>query len=624
MNKILEQNIDALKDKKLGEVLRTYVYNSKPILTTTNGYNVIYNEIHLHSIKNPLAESISVFEQVNNNQNSIHIIYGLGLGYLFQIASKESKGLVVLYEPNLDILHNSFTYVDFTNELSKNNVFLFTDFDRLLNFLQDRIDKETNAEILSLASYRKMYNDTFQEHTKRLELLYGSVILDYGFKSKKIRPVMINILNNIPQLLKETPINKFENLYKDKTAIIVSAGPTHLKNIETLKKYQNNAIIFSVGPAVKTLIKNNIKVDYLCIVESLDCSRQVEGLDLSNINLILEPYTNPKIHALNTKNKLLHVSSNMPPNEYFASIANIDTHNYSTMGTVSYMALNSAVNLGFNKIILVGQDLSYIDGQCYTKDSVYEDLVCKLNPETNKYEIIALDMEKFAYSISSATDSKKRMEVAIRRLKSLNSVLYSVKSIDGKFVPTEAGYASFIQHFENYVKSLEGIEFINTSLKGALIKGFENKSLEEAMADSSAIQKPEIECGVEYDSEKFYKELSSLRLELEKYKSDIEECGKLLSRLTMDCKRNKSVDKDKLLKIRKLIETYTLMDNKVFKFLTVEEDTILSDYLKTVVTYTDRNTPIVVAHLKDYYETIKKHTDYAIRLLADVQRKLRD
>ena len=40
-----------------------------------------------------------------------------------------------------------------------------------------------------------------------------------------------------------------------------------------------------------------------------------------------------------------------------------------------------------------------------------------------------------------------------------------------------------------------------------------------------------------------------------------DECGKSVSRLSMDYKRNKVIDKDKLLRIRKLIEQYTLLND---------------------------------------------------------------
>ena len=628
MNKVFERNILALRDEALKEQIMQHEYVSRPILMMTNGYNVQYNGIYLHSEESPLAESQQIFQSVKSDEKNIHIIYGLGLGYLFQLAVKESNSIIILYEPNLDILYNAFTLVDFSQEFVKQNVFVFTDFDLLLRFLSQNVRQNTSVDIISLPSYRELYKDVFKDQAKKIELTFGSVLLDYGFKRKRLYASTVNTIYNIPRLLKETPINKFEGIYAGKTAIIVSAGPTLSENIELLKDAQNKAVIFSVGPALKTLVENNIKPDFLCIIEVMNCSKQVAGLDLSDINLILEPYTNKNIQALETKNKFVHISSNMPSSQYFADVVGLSTEGYLAQGTVSYMALNTAVKMGFSKIIFVGQDLAYVEGQCYSKGSAYEDLVCKLNPETGKYEITALDFDKFVDSLSSSNNIDTRIRVAKDRLRDLNSGLYYVKGIDGNMVPTEAGYASFINHFADYAKSLNDIELINTSLKGAQIEGFKNIPLKEALSGVDEINKIELETGFDYDIEAILNKLSITKSNLNSALKTCEECGKLASRLNMDYKRNKNIDKDKLLKIRKLIEEYMKLndyhskDNLIFKYTTASEEMTLNDTLTQVTDYNDKTTPIVITELKKYYEDVIKRLSIVIPMLDNVIKEV--
>ena len=143
MNKVFEKNINALKDASLKEKLLNYEYEEKPLLATTNGYNIQYKGRYIHSEENPLLESQNIINTSKDAVNNIHVIYGLGLGYLFQLAVRNSKDAVLLYEPNLDILHNSFTLVDFTGELSRNNVYLFTDFEKLLDFISNNTKQNT-------------------------------------------------------------------------------------------------------------------------------------------------------------------------------------------------------------------------------------------------------------------------------------------------------------------------------------------------------------------------------------------------------------------------------------------------------------------------------------------------
>lgn len=629
MNKVFERNINALKDSALKEVLNNYEYGIKPILASTNGYNIQYDGVFLHNEESPLSEAKEIFKSAKNNKNSIHLIYGLGLGYLFQIASMDSQGIVVVYEPNMDILHNSFTLVDFSNDLAKKNVFFFTDFDALINFISDVSTNDSMVEIFSLPSYRNIYAEEFKNQTKQLELAFGSVLLDYSFKRKKLYAATANMIYNIPSLVKETPINVLENVYEGQTAVIVSAGPTLGENIETLKKYQDNAVIFSVGPALKTLIKNDIKADYLCIVESINCSQQVSGLDLSGINLILEPFTHPAIHALDVKNKYLHVSSNMPPSAFWGKVSHTSTEGYMTQGTVSYMALNTAVKMGFSKIILVGQDLAYIDGQCYSKDSAYEDLVCKFNEESQRYEILPLDFDKYVDALSPFADREVGVKCALRRIEALNSALYTVKGIDGKTIPTEAGYAAFIKQFADYASRIDGVTLINTSLKGAQINGFDNIPLEEAMKDSKKIEKTEFNEHFEYNIPEIWDCLEKLGEQFKQYDEQCNECGKIASRLSRDWVRHKRIDKDLLLKIRGLIETFTILndvnnqENEIFMYTTAQEEMALADFLKTVVNYDEKTTPNVIEKLNEYYTLVKKRISNILKYIESSKEGLR-
>ena len=624
VNKVFERNISVLKDNQLREKLINYEYITKPILATTNGYNVQYNGIYLHSEENPLVESQQICQKSLNENKSIHIIYGLGLGYLFQLMAKHSNSMILVYEPNLDILYNSFTLVDFSQELSKDNIYIFDDLDKLLNYLSLNTKQNTTVDILALPSYREIYKETFDEEVKKIELAYGSVLLDYGYKKKRLYGSTVTMLKNIPQLLKETPVNKFENIYSGKTAIVVSAGPTLGDNIETLKKYQDKAVIFTVGTALKTLVENNIKPDFLCMIESFDCTKQVKDIDLSDINLIVEPYTNENIHSLDVKNVLLHLSSNMPSSQYFADIAELSTEGYLAQGTVSYMALNTAVKMGFSKIILVGQDLAYIDGQCYSKDSAYDGLSCKFNSELNKYEIVPNDLIKYADSICSYKTQEDRVAAAKRRLTILNSSLYMVKSIDGKMLPTESGYASFIAHFISYAKQLTDIKLINTSLKGAKLDGFEDLSLEDAMKDEKIINKLDLDMGYDYDIQSVLDSIKLSKQNLESFLEIANECGKLASRLNMDYKRNPVLDKDNLLKIRKLIEEYTKLndnnrkDNLIFKYTTAEEEMNLNDVLTSIKKYDEKTTPVAISGLKKYYDVLNKRIPNIIKILSDV------
>jgi len=427
------------------------------------------------------------------------------------------------------------------------------------------------------------------------------------------------LIQNIPYLLKETPLIKLKDLYKGQTAVIVSAGPTLDRNIEILKKNRDKYCLFTVGTAVKTLYANGLKPDFLCIIESFNSSRQIEGLDLSEVNFITEPYSHFEPRKNKFKNIYSHISANMPINHFWRDLTGEEIEEYWSKGTVSYTALNSAKILGFSKIILVGQDLAYIEGQCYSKDSAYKDLICQFNNEKNRWEITAKDFEKFAYAISPCDNEEVRKKMANKRLENLNSSLYYVKGIQGDLLPTESVYASFIKPLSEFAEYFNDRRYINTSLIGAQIDGYENLSLEDALKDSESLPSFNLNLEFKYDEEKikllFYKELGFLKTSL----SIIEEGKKLIKNMNNDMKRNKTVSVDILKNLKKVSLNYLSLSSdfanksKLFDFI-ITSDKINLDYeMKMIKEFT-------YDIVKNILEKISKFYENAENRIAEVER----
>ena len=618
MTKILENNLKYLRNKELKAKLENHTLSSDVELVSENGYNLKYKGKFLHNEKDPLAESQQIFSQTRNTKDSIHVIYGIGLGYLFQIAAQNSKGLVFLYESNLDILCTALTLVDFSNELLKNNIFIFDTFESLTEQFISLSKTDSDVNFLSLPNYREINEDKFRRESKELELIFGSILVDDNYKKKKLFDATLNVFQNVPMLINETPMNVYEDKFNGQAAVIVSAGPTLAENVEILKKNRDKFYIFVVGPALKVLLDNDIKPDFLCIIESMDCSKQVSGLDLSDITMIVEPYTYQSIHKLNSKHKILHISSNMASNDIWAEVTKFDNTNYASRGTVSFAALNSAVNMGFNNVILVGQDLAYIDNNCYAKGSVYEDLVCELNPNTKMYEIKAKDFDKFANVLSPSPEKKDKIRCAKERLENLNSTIHTVIGIDGSLIATSAAYAAFIYHFSDYARSLKNIKLINTSMKGAQIDGFENIPLEKSISELKNRKIINLDSDYKYDIENVRLVLEEVLNGLKKSLEDSEDCNKIMSRLNMEFKRKRVVDKDVLLKIRKMIDTYvhltdiSTLSQRVYSLLTMAEDLDLQQILKKISEYNLETVPKAIDQLKKYYTGVIEKLKIAI------------
>lgn len=611
MNNIFIKNLTALnlKNPELVQKLQTYIPTELPKLIQENGvYNLLYKDKLVHNSQNPLVEANEVFGMAENSPVAIHFIYGLGLGYLFQVASLKSEGTVILYEPDLNILWLAFTLVDFSKDILKRNVYIVSTFEKASEIIYQKSGMKNTPVLLSLPSQREFYPQEFEDLVKNLKELIGSFALDLKFTKQRFYTALRFLVYNSRHLLEEIPLVHFKDAYKGKTAVIVSAGPTLDRNLETLKKNRDKYILFSVGTAVKALYENGIKPDFITIIETYNSSRQLEGLDLSDVNFITEPYSHWSYRKFGFKNFYSHISSNTPINHLWAELTGENIDEYFSKGTVSYTALNCARLLGCSKIIFVGQDLAYIEGQCYSKDSVYKDLSCEFNNETNRWEIVAKNFEKFALAISAFADEEKRNQAATNRLKNLNASLYYVKGINGDMIPTESVYAAFIKPLQEFVQIYNDREYINTSLVGAQIDGFENKSLEEALIGSECVGDIELKTDFKYKKDEVYNNLKAKIAELKTVLPQIAEGRRVAKKINNDLKRYRSVNADILKMLKKLSENYLILSSdfasksKMFDFI-ITADKIDLDYeMKMLKEFSFENISNINEKLSKFYE----------------------
>ena len=631
MNNIFQKNINALaqKNEALAKKLLTYIPTEIPELKQENGaYNLFYKNLYLHNPQNPLGEAQEIFAMAENSPIAIHLVYGLGLGYLFQVASLKSQGTVILYEPDLNIMKIAFTLVDFSNDILKRNVFITDNLDQVGNYIYTRSNTKNTPLLLTTTAYRELNSDDFIKIVEELQRIVGMFGLDLKYTKQRFYGLTLGLINNIPNLLSEIPFAELKNRCVGKTAVVVSAGPSLDRDIEVLKKYRDKYILFVVGTAAKTVFAHGIKPDFVCIIESYDASKQLAGLDLSDVNFITEPTTNKNLRNFKFKQTYSHVAANLPVNALWNEIADIDLQEYWSKGTVSYTSLNCARILGCSKIILVGQDLAYIEGQCYSKDSAYKDLECRFNKEFNSWEIVARDFEHYAQSLSNSPDAEIRKQVAIERLKNLNSALYYVKGINGDMIPTESVYAAFIKPLSEYTQHFNDREYINASLVGAQIDGFKNMALEDALKNSETIEERDFSVDYKYDVE-------AIKQKLIKQKSSLAEACKMLdvglrqsNSLKNDLNRARSVNADILKSLKKISMNYLDLSsnfadkNKIYDFITTSVKLDLDYEMKMMREFTFESVSNINEKLFEYYDVALKRVNRVDTNLAKVIEEL--
>ncbi|MBI3814219.1 MAG: motility associated factor glycosyltransferase family protein [Nitrospinae bacterium] len=181
-----------------------------------------------------------------------------------------------------------------------------------------------------------------------------------------------HIFSNLMAILTRPGINGLFGRFKDKPAVIVSAGPSLDKNIKWLSAAKGKIIIIAVDTAVRTLLANNLKPDFLLSLDPLvENYYHLEGLEpqLKDVCLVANPVTYPEI-IKRYRGDVLIMGYGEPLMQWLESFIG-EKGETAVGGSVATSAFDFAHRLGAAPIIFIGQDLSFYGRRAYTGGSYY-------------------------------------------------------------------------------------------------------------------------------------------------------------------------------------------------------------------------------------------------------------
>lgn len=571
--------------------------------------NLLFNGIPLHSPEGADEEIKNVFSQILNNKNSRHFVIGMGLGYLFKECCEKSKGVVMLYESNLEILRVTLEIVDFSKELFQPNVFVASDTEFLKRIYYTHKDYQLNYSILTLDSYQKfVYNDQMQEINE--QILSAFRIINTNFNVLKLDEfVSIQFtMDNLPKTLDGIPLKEIAGCYKGKTAVVVSAGPTLDENIEAIKKNRDKFVLFTVGAALKSLLKNGIVPDFANVIEQNDFSGQFSECDLSDINLIIEPLCNSSFYNLKPKKMFMYPSEIRNANAFWAKITGTDISGYMSGGTVSYQALESAKLLGCEKLILVGQDLAFLDNKCYAKGSAYDGLTFKINEDGGaEFENSEADIDSYKSIDANIPEDVKTQiaaDIVKARVTITQDAFYYVKGINGDMLPTYRPYALFADNLADFAYENKGLDLINTSMRGAQINGFKNIPFEQAIKDVSNFDRSVVSPNFKFDKKKV---LNNLKFELDELKSmfaNFPKAFEFISKYEKELNLRRTFTDKSLKYIQELVGIYKYLStqgNSMYYSISLNEDIEIMYKMNETENFDVNAAKEIFALLKTYF-----------------------
>lgn len=595
MTEILEKNLFYIKkyNPSLCEKVLSIVDFTKNLEINTNlvgEYNLLINGMAVHSLSGAVEEARAVFKNLaHDTKNSVHVIYGLGLGYVPDEFSQNAKGSIIIFEDDLEVLRLVLEVVDLSTVLCKDNVFIASDSAEFQDAFESvfRYRSKVTCSALDYHAFQKTAQ--YKAFLRELERLFGLFDHNYAFQVNTIYSFLQNTLVYLDKRLHVPLLTDYKDLLKDKPAIIVSAGPSLAQNIDVLKKYKDNAYIFCVGTATKALLKNGIVPDFLNLIEKNNTTISYEVPENVQMTLISEAYTNFRIYKSKFKRRFITASEETDAARWFLDVAGKELVNFETKGTVSYHALSCAKYLGCNPIILIGQDLAYSDGNCYAKGSAFEDLECFFDEKLQKYRIYPRNFEKYrdAYYNTPKLTAEQKTELLNAAIEKFNSELVTVDGQNGEKLPTSAAYALFIDYISDFgLRFNRDVKLINSSLGGAMINGFEIMGLDVALEKyaTASIDKESV-----FENKNFSSDVDFEKA-IEKLQSELNSINRIAPMFLKGCEYVKNLNKE--------LELHKKYTGSAAKYLQKAADL----YVELTNKYTNHSKLLRMITLKEHSE----------------------
>ncbi|MGG4481039.1 motility associated factor glycosyltransferase family protein [Paenibacillus illinoisensis] len=371
------------------------------------------------------------------DDEKVIFVYGFerGLGIADLLEQYPDRWFIV-HEPNSELFQRGLNDYDLTLVLQHPNLHWLSVgedqlpllFNILSSYMQDRlVFIAARKYLLDEIDHLRKIKDDFEEY--RISHLTNKFTED-----RFSREWTQNYLNHLVDAVTVPNIEQLAGRLKNiKTAVVVSSGPSLEDDISVLKQLCGHALIISAGSSIQALQKHGIDPHISVIMDGHAVNERI----FSNPGTLNSPlfFTSSSYYQISdqkNKGKIYGMLRNDLVSQYMLERNDSDCVIIPTE-TVAGTAIQVAVVFGAQQILFVGQDLSFPDKQYYSSG------------------IEHLSVEA--------------------RSKQLETALITVPNVQGGFNQTDRSFLIMKKAIEDLVRQYSGVEFINTSGRGAVIEG---------------------------------------------------------------------------------------------------------------------------------------------------------
>lgn len=375
-------------------------------------------------------------------------LFGIGSGaYLKSVIHHSPKEAnVVVYEPSMAVFLTVLKEIDLSEEIKNRPIAFIIEGLNDIEFVpvvQGVLTLETLEFFIEEVhpNYKAAFPDKLREKVKQLTKHADEFFVNFYTRRLLQERAAQNVLYNLPYIAEGYNTKQLSKVIPYKgAAVLVSAGPSLDKNIEELKRAKNHLFIIAVDTAVKPLLKRGILPD---VFITLDGRKPLDLLDgAQTLPVVSNSVARYELLDRQKGKRIFFFDGyQLPLDLYFQNDKILP--GVAVGGSVACSGFSLLYKMGFETVILVGQDLAYTDNKSHADGTFQE----KMPVEHTEHMI-------------------------------------RVKGNYQDTVPTLTNLKIYLEWFANYIEGARkhgNFRVINATEGGAFIEGTELMTLKEAL-----------------------------------------------------------------------------------------------------------------------------------------------
>ncbi|WP_313131390.1 motility associated factor glycosyltransferase family protein [Anaerocolumna sp.] len=329
-------------------------------------------EYRLNSLYRPIEEANRWAEQFSfNNYNNIISMFGFGNGIFARAIIKKmgEKDTFLIYEPCPDVFFHVLNNYDITDILSNTQISIAIDkinefeFHNVLRGTMD-ITNMSEQIMCIYPQYDKIFSEICIEFWKEIKDAYIHTKTNVNTEIVFGKRFIENTLNNIKYIGKSNTILELkEDMPADMPAIVVAAGPSVEKQIDEIKRAKGKTVIFAVDRILEYLLDSGVEPDFVVTVDPMKPVKYFSSRTDVKIPLMCFMESNYEILDRHVGKKII-CNCNRFLDKIYLDTKKTPPRTRSS-ASVATVAFTACIALGFERIILVGQDLAYNGGNSH-------------------------------------------------------------------------------------------------------------------------------------------------------------------------------------------------------------------------------------------------------------------